>query len=103
MSDIHPPLKTQFLSHAEYASDCARAAALHQRLRQFVQADINGSTECGLIRDAWTTPKPRYSPAIDMWTVEVIDGPNKGRHHVPVHKVRRCSGLDGHCNCAKEN
>lgn len=103
MVAIHPPIKVQHLSHAEYAADCAVAAASHRRLRCFVQIDLNGAVECGIIRDAWTTPKPRFGAPMDMWVVEVMDGPNKGRHHLPVHKVRRCSGIDGHCNCAKEN
>lgn len=100
---VCPPIVTQHLSHAEYAADCARAAALHQRLRQHVQADINGSIECGVIRDAWTAPTNRFGAPKDMWVVEVVEGMNKGRHHVQAHKVRKCSGLDGHCNCAKEN
>lgn len=100
---VHPPIQVQHLSHAEYAADCARAAVLRQRLRQHVQVDLDGHIECAVLRDAWTTDKPRFGPPQDMWTVEVLEGPNKGRHHVRVHKVRKCSGLDGHCNCAREN
>lgn len=97
------PATVHCLTHDEYASDCAQAAREKRRHRQFVQADINGSVECGIIRDAFTTPKPRSGPSIDMWKIEVMEGMNKGKHNVHVTKVRRCSNLDGRCNCAKEH
>lgn len=86
-----------FLSHKEYAADCARAAKANKRLITRVQCKIQESTECAIIRDAWTSPNLR-----DMWTVEVTSGMNKGKHHIPVHAVRRCSNVDGHCMCAGE-
>ena len=89
---------TPFLSHKEYAHACLRAANEGKRLVTHVQVQIQGATMCAVIKDAWTAPNLR-----DMWKVEVIGNEAfKGLHNLPVHKVRRCSGVDGHCMCAGE-
>jgi hypothetical protein len=81
------------LTHAQYAKDCAAAAAKHQRLRQFVQVEYGGAPVCGVIVDAWDT-----SEGHEMWKVDLI-GVLSGRMSFPATKVRKCSGVDGRCHC----
>lgn len=83
-------------THEEHARACGEAAKQKQSYVQHVQVNYHGSPQCALIRDAWDTADGR-----PMWKVELI-GEVKGLMSFPVALVRKCSGHDCRCICAKE-
>lgn len=83
-------------THSQHAVACKKAAIERRPLQTFVQVNYHGTPVCGKVLDAWDT-----HDAQEMWNVDLI-GEVKGRMSFPVHKVRQCSGIDGHCHCAKE-
>lgn len=85
--------KTEYLSHGEYAAMCAQAAREKRPLVTHVQVRVFGHQRCATIRDAFSVDGKDY------FKVEVDGVTTTG---VPVAQVRKCSGLDGKCECAGE-
>ena len=85
--------KSEFLSHGEYAAMCAQAAREKRPLVTMVQARVFGQQRCAKIVDAFSIEGKDY------FKVEVAGVTSTG---VPVAQVRKCSGLDGKCECAGE-
>lgn len=87
---------THHYTHAEHARACGEAAKLARPFKQHVQVQYHGAPQCAVIRDAWDTPDGH-----PMWKIELI-GEVKGLMSFPVSLVRKCSGHDCRCVCAKE-
>ena len=85
-----------YYTHADHAAACAQAATERRPLQKFVQVNYHGAPVCAKILDAWDGPHGK-----EMWNIDLI-GEVKGRMSFPVQQVRQCSGIDGHCACAKE-
>ena len=89
-------LRTPCYTHAEHSKACAEAARQRRPFKQYVQVNYHGATQCALIVDAWDTQDDK-----SMWKVE-MQGDVKGILSFPVAQVRKCSGHDDRCQCARE-
>jgi len=83
-------------THQDHAKACGEAARERKPLRQCVQVWYHGAPQCGVILDAWDADGNR-----PMWKVDLI-GEVKGQMSFPTALVRKCSGYDGNCHCAKD-
>ena len=87
--------QSEHLSHGEYASMCGKAAHEKRLLVTHVQVKTfgQGISKCGVIKDAYTID------GRDFFKIKLDEGPTMT--FSALH-VRKCSGLDGKCECAGE-
>ena len=85
--------KSEYLSHGEYAAMCAQAARDKCVLVTHVQVKVFGQPHCAKIVDAYSID------GHDYFKVEVAGVTTTS---VSCVNVRKCSGLDGRCQCAGE-